>query len=310
MTKIGMRTIKTGIGVSLCSLLSPYLIQNPNISAIACLISMQDTVSGSLQTGVNRIKGTIFGGIIGFLFLLLFPGKTLLSGIGIIITIYLCNIFRLNKSISIACVTFLAVQMGFTESTSAIWYAFYRILDTSIGVIIAVLVNLLLARPDYLSELYLRFKKIEDGIDSFLQYKVLDKEYVFNIDEFISCISEMEEFYAKFLCEVGYQKGNCNTNKVEYIVNLCREVNFHINSIELLRKNVYLDKNTYEKLKSLYSEEDIAFELKENKSPVFNYHLVKVIEISNLIDKENYKFDKKDDNKKKFFNIHINKRDC
>ncbi len=44
LQKMGMRTIKTGISVTLCMILGDYLVENMFYSLVACIISVQDTV--------------------------------------------------------------------------------------------------------------------------------------------------------------------------------------------------------------------------------------------------------------------------
>ena len=287
MKKIGMRTIKTGIAIALCSMLSPFLVQYPIITAVACFISMQDTVSGSLTTGLNRIKGTIFGGIIGFIVIYIFPGNPIFCGLGAILTIHACNLLNLNKSISIACITFLTIQMGYSDSLlQASYYSFSRVLDTCIGVIISIIVNFSLARPNYLNTVYEYFEKIENDINNYLKFKILGEENKFDLDSFIEDLNTIEEYYTKLIEESGYQKENININRVNSIMKLCREANFHIQSIESLSKKLYLSEETYNHLTQFYNEEDIIFELKENESPVFNYHLTKLIDSSKKIRNE------------------------
>lgn len=284
MKKIGMRTVKTGISVTICAILSPFIVQNPSSSAVACLLSMQDTVSGSLSIGLNRIIGTIFGGIIGFIILSIFPGSPIFCGLGVILTIHACNVLNLNKSISIACITFITIQMGYPESLlDAFYYSFNKVLDTCVGVVISIVVNFSLARPNYLKSLYENFEKIESDINNYLKFKILGEENKFDLEKFMENINTTEELYTKLIEEVGYHKGNININKVNSVMKLCREVNFHIQSIELLNKKLYLSQDTYNNLIQFYNEEDIIFELKENESPVFNYHLMKTIECSKKI---------------------------
>ena len=302
MKKIGMRTIKTGIGVFLCALIGPLIVEKPNSSAVACLISMQDTVSGSLETGLSRIQGIIFGGIIGFLVLLMFPGNPVLCGLGVIFTIYACNLLKLKQSISIACITFLSIQMGFSDSSPAIIYSFNRILDTCVGVIIAIVINFSLARPNYLNVLYSKLETLEEIINNFLNYKILNEETNFNLEDLVEDMNEIESLYTKLIGELGYHKEDINIDNIERVVRLCREINFHIQSIELLKKKLYLNQKSYDKLIKIYNEEDIAFELDDERSPVFNYHLIKVVEGAKILSKENMTH-KKEYKEKKFFNI-------
>lgn len=302
MKKIGMRTIKTGIGVFLCALIGPLIVENPHSSAVACLISMQDTVSGSLETGLSRIQGIIFGGIIGFLVLLMFPGNPLLCGLGVIFIIYACNLLKLKQSISIACITFLSIQMGFSDSSPAIIYSFNRILDTCVGVIVAIIINFSLARPNYLTVLYSKFEILEGIVNNFLNYKILNEETNFNLEDLVEDMNEIESLYTKLIGELGYHKEDVDIDNVERVVRLCREINFHIQSIELLKKKLYLNQKSYDKLTKIYNEEDIVFELDDERSPVFNYHLIKVVEGAKTLNKENT-IHKKEYKEKKFFDV-------
>ena len=95
LQKPGMRNIKTGIGVMLCVLIGALpIIDNTFFAAAACIVCMQTTVKSSLTVGLNRLKGTFIGGLIGFIFVLIRPGDPILSCLGVITTIYICNIDR------------------------------------------------------------------------------------------------------------------------------------------------------------------------------------------------------------------------
>ena len=74
-----------------------HLVDNTLFAAIACIVCMQTTVKGSLTAGLNRLKGTFIGGLIGFIFVLIHPGNPILSCLGIITTIYICNVLKINK---------------------------------------------------------------------------------------------------------------------------------------------------------------------------------------------------------------------
>ena len=83
--KPGMRNIKTGIGVMICVLIGYiHIIDNIFFAATACIVCMQTTVKSSLTVGLNRLKGTLVGGLIGFLFVLIRPGSPVLACLGVI----------------------------------------------------------------------------------------------------------------------------------------------------------------------------------------------------------------------------------
>lgn len=285
LEKMGMRTIKTGIAVVLCTIAGGYLVENPFYSATACIISMQDTVKGSMNSGLNRIKGTILGGIIGYLVVLIEPGNAILCGLGVMSTIYACNTLKINKGVVVACVTFLSIHLGITNSNPA-QYSFFRVMDTSIGVVIGVFINYILARPNYLDSTINEIKEMEKITAEFIESKIINKE-CFNINKIEKEVKKVESIYSKLLDELGYSRGNINMEKLEETVDICRGIYFHMQSIELLETKLYLNKSNYENIKKLHQFNEIAWDLDENKSPVFNYHLSKIIEEVKLLNEIN-----------------------
>ena len=69
--KIGLRTIKTGIAVTLSLLVSSLLkLEYPFFVAMTSIISMDKTAMNSMKMGRNRILGTFIGAIVGILFII------------------------------------------------------------------------------------------------------------------------------------------------------------------------------------------------------------------------------------------------
>ncbi|MEG2787005.1 MAG: aromatic acid exporter family protein [Romboutsia sp.] len=276
LPKMGMRTVKTGIAVMMCILLGQFLVQKLFYCAIACVISVQDTVKGSMKVGLNRVKGTIIGGIIGFLFALIQPGEPILCGLGVMLTIYTCNVLKIN-SVVVACVTFLAIHLGVGTYNPA-YYSFHRVIDTSVGVVIGVVINYLIARPNYLDKTIHEFKNIEKSSIQLIETKILNAEEL-DINLFKKDIQQLEKIYSKLTDEISYGgKNDTDLDNLEKSISICREIYFHMQSIELLENKLYLNKKNYDAIKALYNTEEISFDVEDNKSPVFNYHLSKIIE--------------------------------
>ncbi|CEN92754.1 membrane protein [[Clostridium] sordellii] len=276
LKKMGMRTIKTGIAVMICLLLGKFLVQKLFYCAIACVISVQDTVKGSMKVGLNRVKGTIVGGIIGFLFALIQPGEPVLCGIGIMLTIYTCNMLKIS-SVVVSCVTFLAIHLGVGTYNPA-YYSIHRVIDTSVGVIIGVVTNYLIARPNYLAKTVSEFKNIEKSAIQLIESKIVNEEDL-DINVFKKNIQQLDKIYSKLTDELDYGgKNDADIENLEKSISICREIYFHMQSIELLESKLYLNKDNYNALRELYNTEEISFDVEENKSPVFNYHLSKIIE--------------------------------
>ncbi len=275
LQKIGMRTIKTGIAVTLCALAGDFIVQNPMYAGVACLVSIQDTVKGSVKLGLNRVKGTIWGGIVGFICLLIQPGNSILCGLGAILTIYGCTTLKINSAIVVSTVTFLSIQLGVITESPAI-YSMHRVLDTSIGVVIGVIVNYILARPDYFERTISHVSKIEEIIEEYIKVKIIDKKD-FDLKQLSVEIANLDNIYSKLKDELDYSKGTINLDNIRKQRILAKEVYYHMQSIGLLEKELYLTSKNYNLVKSMYQLDELNWEIDEDESPVFNYHLYKII---------------------------------
>lgn len=147
LPKIGARNLKTALAVTLCIVIfeligRPY----PFYACIAAVICMKDTVESSLSIGKNRMIGTITGACVGIILTFLARSFNLtdfqgtITGIGIILTIYILNIFKKNGSVVIACIVCIAIITNLHGRTPYS-YAINRVIDTFIGIIIAILIN-------------------------------------------------------------------------------------------------------------------------------------------------------------------------
>ena len=152
--KLGMRTIKTAICVLICLLFNHLFSPEVSlISAIAAIVCMQSTIENTLKVGVNRLIGTTIGGGFGILFLPLaqnapfelFP--LLLMSIGIIVTIYLCNVIKMPGSSVICAIVFISLLAIPSDTQNLYLVAVFRIIDTAIGIVVATLVNRFIAQP-------------------------------------------------------------------------------------------------------------------------------------------------------------------
>lgn len=149
---IGMRNVKTAIAVFLCLIGSRIIgYSYPLYACTAAVLSMRDTVEDSIHYGKTRIKATIVGGIMGIVMLWvdseLFKGSLteVLITLGIIATIYVCNLLGWSNSSAIACVVVLIVLID--HSADKYVYAVIRTTETIMGIVVAVIVNKTIRPP-------------------------------------------------------------------------------------------------------------------------------------------------------------------
>lgn len=148
LPKIGMRTVKTAFAVYLCLIIGQLVNGiTPFYSAIAAIFTMKDTQLGSVNYGKTRLFSTLVGGVVGILFLWIGGSINqqaifdIIIAVGIICCIYICNYFGRNNSASLACVVFLAVILNHNNGNEKYVYAFTRMVETLIGIVIAIGVN-------------------------------------------------------------------------------------------------------------------------------------------------------------------------
>lgn len=282
LQKIGMRTVKTGIAVSVCTLLAQYLVQNPMFAGVGCVASVQDTVKGSLKLGFNRVKGTMIGGLVGFLCVLIKPGDPILCGLGIMSTIYGCTILGINSGIIVSSVTFLSIHLGIIESNPA-YYSIHRVLDTSVGVVIGVIINYVLARPDYLELTDKSLINARKIVGECVKSGIINNG-AFDRERLRKKISKLEMIYPKLVDEMKYTKNQVNIEIIENEISLYKSINHHIKSIQIIDEEICINKDNYFKIKEMYNVDILNWKLDDEKSPVFNYHLSKILEEIDTID--------------------------
>lgn len=277
---IGMRTLKTGIAVTLCCILTRFAVDNMFYCATACVVTMQDTIKTSFKMGSQRVLGTLIGGIVGFLLVLISPADPILCGIGIMIVIKCCETLKLS-SLVVSSVTFFSLYLGYINSTPLV-YSVQRVIDTSVGVVMGLIINYIVARPNYYNSTMDEFIKIKSLFKENLKSIVMGNRNL-KIDEIEDKINNSEKIYSKLIDELNYSTKNMNLDLIDETLDICRQVYFHIKSIELLEKELYLTKENHKKLKKLYKNDIIKLKINEKESPVFNFHLNKIIEKMNML---------------------------
>ena len=154
---VGMRNVKTAIAATLCAFLYAFFDRNPTFACIGAIFGMGSDFNDSKRSGGNRLFGTIFGGIIGmalfYIYIQFYPEPTSsfrfflfeLLFIGVILLVLICQFFLVPGAIQAGGVV-LCIIMFNTPVDQFISYPINRILDTGIGVIIGILVNMIISR--------------------------------------------------------------------------------------------------------------------------------------------------------------------
>lgn len=152
---VGMRNFKTALAATLCALLYFPFGRNPTFACIGAVFGTGSDMGNSWLNGGNRLFGTIIGGVLGMIlfriYIIFYPdGKMhllmlLFIFIGVILVILASLYFKWPGAIQPGGVV-LCIILFNTPVETYISYSLNRMLDTGIGVAVALLVNLLLPR--------------------------------------------------------------------------------------------------------------------------------------------------------------------
>jgi len=147
---VGQRNIKTAFAATICAFLYFLVDQNPTFACIGAIFGIGSDMGNSRLNGGNRFFGTIIGGILGMglfrLYICFYPDGSyhwlmlLLLFIGVIILIIASLLFRWPGAIQPGGVI-LCIILFNTPVDSYISYSINRIIDTGIGVAVALLIN-------------------------------------------------------------------------------------------------------------------------------------------------------------------------
>ncbi|EOH98933.1 hypothetical protein UAY_02202 [Enterococcus moraviensis ATCC BAA-383] len=149
--KIGMRTFKTGLSVFFCILVSILLKRETYVvAAITTVFTLREDMENTLKYGKHRIIGNVMGALMSVVVIAVFNvlGRTELVQlifIPVIITLMIALLAGLgyHEGTVGACATLLTIVFMIPANQSY-GYAFARVVDSFIGMGIALLVNYLI----------------------------------------------------------------------------------------------------------------------------------------------------------------------
>lgn len=110
---------------------------------VTAIIVSQSNLGSTLKAAKNRFLGVFIGCILGGLFTTYFGANILSVGISISLTVIICSIMNLQDSLRIASLSVAVVMLlwGIQQSLSPWTFAFYRFIDSCLGIIVAITVS-------------------------------------------------------------------------------------------------------------------------------------------------------------------------
>lgn len=281
--RVGMRNIKTAIAVSLSVAISRFFnMEYPFYAAIAAIISMQTTMGESFKVGRNRMLGTILGAMVGVIFYFINSSSIVTIGIGIMVVIYMCNLFGWKKSVSIAGIVFCVIMTNL-DGRDPIFYALNRILDTFIGITIAVLVNYFIKPIVDYNDIEDKLIKIRCELNELVNDAIIRE---LNVD--LGNIKTHINGTKKNIDDIHMNhKNEDEIKKFKYIIKKYNTACRHLSIIDDMDRRYTLNNINYMELVNIYGRFDrIKYKKDKENDTVYNYHMRKVIKNINRCDED------------------------
>ena len=152
---LGHRILKTAAAVFICLVLHILSGYRGSVStaAISAIICMQPYATDSRTFAIERIMGTLHGSLWGFAYLLLMPPllpvtawKMLLAyavmGLFVLLSMYAAVVMKRASTAALVAIVFLGMVIDYPFVETDAGDALITLIDTLIGVLVAVFVNI------------------------------------------------------------------------------------------------------------------------------------------------------------------------
>ena len=172
---IGMRNVKTALAATICAVVYFILDMNPTFACIGAIFGMGSDMVTSKLSGGNRFFGTLIGGLIGMalfrIYILVYPEGghhpllLVLLFIGVLMLVVTSTGFHWAGAIQPGGVV-LCIILFNTPVDTYMEYCVNRIIDTGVGVLVALAVNWLFPREKviaWLEKYHMRKKQLQEN---------------------------------------------------------------------------------------------------------------------------------------------------
>ncbi len=174
---IGLRTVKTALAVALALFFadlrgSPL----PIFAAIGAIVAMARTVGDAFETCRTQFFGILLGAGFGAVFVNLFEGLRYIgTGLGLIVLILLCVQLKLQFAVPLACIVFVSICLS--PADEAFLYGINRLLDTTIGLATALVVNVSIKPYNNRARIVNLLTHFRQSVPAYVEERVLHGRY-------------------------------------------------------------------------------------------------------------------------------------
>ena len=132
--------VRAALAVTASQVIAPYLgLEHPIYALLGVVMVMDLSPVHTRVRGLARIVGTVLGAVSGALLSPLLPENPISVGLGILASMLLCALLRLEAGARVAGLVCGIILMSHSDDP---WrYGYNRLLETTLGIALAVLVS-------------------------------------------------------------------------------------------------------------------------------------------------------------------------
>ncbi|MEK4487128.1 aromatic acid exporter family protein [Psychrobacillus sp. FSL H8-0484] len=266
--KLGARIFKTGVAIVFSLFMADLLqLPSPVFAGIAAIFAIQPSIYRSYLTVIEQVQSNLIGAAIAVLFALAFGNHYITVGFAAIVAISLMLKFKLEKTISLALVTVIAIME--IQSDDFLMFALIRFLTILVGVLSAFVVNLVFLPPKFETKLFNAIHYTQDEIIRWIRIAVRSasdhQSTKQAINQLKDRLSRIDQIYLFFKEERGYTKKSMHTKGRKIVV--YRElISTSYKSLDVL-KRLNLHENELMEL-----PEHFRMMIKERLDALLTYH--------------------------------------
>lgn len=210
---LGKLELKNAIRLGIAATLSFYIglkfakwTERPDVLAnglwcvVATVVVLQASLGGTYKAILNRLSGVCIGSILGALFATVLGTWELSLGLAMAATILVCSFFNLKESYRIASLSVAAVMIpwGLHPLISPWTFAFFRSVDTLMGLTVAVLIAYVIWPSQAVNKVHQNMDKILNLLEQLYQETLLSSDRKENQeDKVLGLINEIDDLFVQ-----------------------------------------------------------------------------------------------------------------
>lgn len=219
--KFGARIVKTGVAIVFALFMADILnLPSPIFAGIAAIFAIQPSIYRSYLYIIEQIQSNLIGASVAVVFALIFGHHYVAVGLAAIITIAIMLKLKLEKSISLALVTIIAIME--VQNDDFLTFALIRVVTIIVGVLAAFVVNLVFMPPKYETKL---FQSIHKTTDELIRWTRLAKRQASehnatkqSLDKLREQLIKVDQFYLFYKEERSYFRNEKHSKARKLVV--------------------------------------------------------------------------------------------